>query len=83
MAAIRSKLTVKDNVYRQGERRTVNVPPGQRREVRLFAAQQRQLVRLQRQRAGPDSFLRRFSGRMEDGRSGFSDPGMGLGTLTF
>ncbi|MDU3293440.1 MAG: hypothetical protein E7E29_17125, partial [Pseudomonas aeruginosa] len=32
---------------------------------------------------GSDSFLRRFSGRMEDGRSGFSDPGMGLGTLTF
>ncbi len=77
------KLTVKDNVYRQGERRTVNVPPGQRREVRYSLRSARQLVRLQRQRAGADSFLRRFSGRMEDGRSGFSDPGMGLGTLTF
>ena len=32
------KLTVKDNVYRQGERRTVNVPPGQRRKS-IFAAQ--------------------------------------------
>ena len=32
---------------------------------------------------GVEGFLRRFSGRMEDGRAGFSDPGMGLGSLTF
>jgi phospholipase C len=32
---------------------------------------------------GVEGFLRRFSGRMEDGRPGFSDPGMGLGSLTF
>lgn len=32
------KLTVKDNVYRQGERRTVNVPPGQRRKFAIRCA---------------------------------------------
>ncbi|HHK2514372.1 TPA: phospholipase domain-containing protein, partial [Pseudomonas aeruginosa] len=77
------KLTVKDNVYRQGERRTVNVPPGQRREVRYSLRSSGNWYDFSVSAQGADSFLRRFSGRMEDGRSGFSDPGMGLGTLTF
>ena len=76
------KLTVKDNVYRQGERRTVNVPPGQRRKsaIRCAAAATGTTSASARE---ADSFLRRFSGRMEDGRSGFSDPAWAWARWTF
>jgi len=77
------RMTVKDNVYYRGESQTLTVAPGQRREVRYSLRSSGNWYDFSVSAQGVDGFLRRFSGHLEDGRPSFSDPGMGLGTLTF
>lgn len=76
-------MTVKDNVYYRGESQTLTVAPGQRREVRYSLRSSGNWYDFSVSAQGVEGFLRRFSGHLEDGRPSFSDPGMGLGTLTF
>jgi phospholipase C len=69
-------LALKDHGYK-GADRTLLVEPGQDRKLTVPLAQSHHWYDLTVTIAGAEPFLRRFAGRVETGRSGFSDPVMG------
>jgi len=69
-------LQVKDHGYRTGNH-TLVVQPGREGAVTLRLAQSHHWYDFSVTILGADRFFRRFAGRVETGRPGFSDPVMG------
>jgi phospholipase C len=69
-------LQVKDHGYQSGDR-TIVVEPGRNKLVAMPLAQSHRWYDFSVTVAGEDRFLRRFAGRVETGKDGFSDPAMG------
>jgi phospholipase C len=67
---------VKDHGYGIGDK-TVAIPSGASRSVVRTLAKSHHWYDFSLTIAGADRFLRRFAGRVETGKSGFSDPVMG------
>jgi phospholipase C len=69
-------LHVKDHGYKSGDHAMAVEPSGERRLV-IALAQSHHWYDFSLTIVGADRFLRRFAGRLETGKSGFSDPVMG------
>jgi len=69
-------LQIKDHGYGSGDH-TMVVEPGSERTLVMSLARSHHWYDFSATILGADRFLRRFAGRMETGRSGFSDPVMG------
>ena len=69
-------LQIKDHGYKSGNH-AMAIEPGGERTLVLALAQSHHWYDFSMTILGADRFLRRFAGRMETGKSGFSDPVMG------
>ena len=69
-------LHVKDHGYKSGDH-AMAVEPGGERTLVIALAQSHRWYDFSVTILGADRFLRRFAGRVETGKSGFSDPVMG------
>jgi phospholipase C len=80
---VSSRITVKDNLYRNGASQQLELAPGASQSVEfdLHSSANWYDFSIRAEHAG--NFLRRLSGHLEDGRPSFSDPGMGLGQQMF
>ncbi len=69
-------VQVKDHGYKIGDH-TVSIEPGGRRTLSMPLARSHHWYDFSVTITGADRFLRRFAGRVETGKAGFSDPVMG------
>jgi phospholipase C len=69
-------LQVKDHGYKSGDH-TIGIEPGGHRDVSMALRQSHNWYDFSVTIGGAERFLRRFAGRVETGKSGFSDPVMG------
>jgi phospholipase C len=70
-------LEVKDHGYGSGDP-TIAIQPGRNLSLLMALGQSHQWYDFSVTIAGADQFLRRFAGRVETGKSGFSDPGLAI-----
>jgi phospholipase C len=71
-----SSLHIKDHGYRSGDH-TIVIKPGAERRLVLRLQHSHHWYDFSVTHDGAPAFLRRFAGRVETGKSGFSDPVMG------
>jgi phospholipase C len=67
-------VQVTDHGYKSGDH-TIVIEPGDKRFLVMALGQSHQWYDFSVTIAGAEQFLRRFAGRVETGKSGFSDPG--------
>ena len=70
------KVQVKDLSYKSGDH-TMTIAPGGKQALAMPLGASHHWYDFSVAIAGADRFLRRFAGRVETGKSGFSDPAMG------